>query len=679
VIIYYGEVPLPADSFSAAQGGPGKFFDLANLQVLKGPQGTLFGRNTTGGALLLEPHKPEPYFEASLKGELGNFADKGVEGILNLPVVDDQLSLRLGAKYYERKGFTKDIINGEDLDSKGFRTMRLGLLWKPTEGVQNYMLGYYTHSADDGTSQVIEQINRSVIVSGINVGCAAVAAGAQGNYLSNYKTCGRDVIAAQQARGVRAVALSTAPDDILDTGGIIDQFSYDINSNITLRNIASYQAYAHHSRGDNDGSILVLNEFNAPDGDNSTDIESYTEELQVQGHALGSDLKYVGGFYYQYQQPSGPQQDTSTQLGLVNTSNHYTLSNRSYGPYVQATYNIGGVFDSLDGLNATAGVRESFDYATGSVHLGSYVGNSRTPLFGGTNFETSVRNSAPTWTIGTDYKVPTTLLYGKVSRGYKSGGISTEAVSPSRYTYKPELVTTYEIGHKSDFALGEIPVRINSAFYYTDYTNIQKIGEDNNGVSFGAAVVNAGKASLTGFETEITMQPIDGLTLLINYSYSYAKYEEFILTLSAITPQIDCTGREITNGQIAQLQCMPFDYVPKHQGNVTARYEIPIPESIGKVAGSVTYSFVDRQYSSSITIPQAEPGAWLGAYGLLNSTLEWNGIYGSAFDLQLFGTNLTDRTYRIYNSGTWNFLYFQSSVYGEPRMYGLQLSYHWGN
>jgi iron complex outermembrane receptor protein len=593
--------------------------------------------------------------------------------------VDDQLSLRVGAKYYERKGFTQDIINGEDLDSKGFRTMRLGLLWKPTEGIQNYTLGYYTHSADNGTSQVIEQTNRNVIVSGINVGCAAVAASAQGNYLSNYKSCGRDVVAAQQARGVRAVALSTAPDDILDTGGVIDQFSYDINRNLTLRNIASYQTYAHHSRGDNDGSILVLNEFNAPDIENSTDIESYTEELQAQGHALGPDLKYVGGFYYQYQQPSGPQQDTSTQLGLVNTSSHYTLSSRSYGPYVQTTYNIGGILDSLDGLNVTAGVRESFDYASGSVHLGSYVGSSRTPLFGGTNFETSVRNSAPTWTVGADYKVPTALLYGKVSRGYKSGGISTEAVSPSRYTYKPELVTTYEIGHKSDFTLGEVPVRVNSALYYTDYTNIQKIGEDNNGVSFGAAVVNAGKASLAGFETEITMQPMDGLTLLINYSYSYAKYEEFMLTLSAITPQVDCTGREITNGQIAQLQCMPFDYVPKHQGNVTTRYELPMPESIGKTTGSITYSFVDRQYSSSITVPQAEPGAWLGAYGLLNATMDWSGIYGSAFDLQLFGTNLTDRTYRIYNSGTWNFLYFQSSVYGEPRMYGLQLSYHWGS
>lgn len=91
----------------------------------------------------------------------------------------------------------------------------------------------------------------------------------------------------------------------------------------------------------------------------------------------------------------------------------------------------------------------------------------------------------------------------------------------------------------------------------------------------------------------------------------------------------------------------------------------------------IAASFVDKQYSSSTTVPSADPGAWLGAHGLLNASFDWTSIYGSAFDLELFGSNLTDRTYRISNSNVWNVLYFQSSIYGEPRMYGLQLAYHW--
>ncbi len=683
VVIYYAEVPLPSDFFNNQQGGPGKFFDLADLQVLKGAQGTLFGRNTTGGALVLEPHKPDPAFEASLKSELGNFEARGAEGILNVPVIEDQLFLRLGAKYYERGGFTENIATGAELDSRGFRTFRLGLMWKPTDGIQNYLLGYYTHSADNGTSQVLEQINRTVTLGPINVGCAAVAASAasvEGHFATNYTNCGSDIVAAQQARGVRAVDLSTSPDDILDTGGAIDNFNYEISDALTLRNIASYQTYKHHYRWDEDGSNLPLNDFNNPDDSNSSDFETYTEELQVQGRAWGGGLKYVGGVYYQYLQPTGVQQNLGLQLGLIDTRASFDIKTRSYGPYAQATYDMGTLVDALDGLNVTAGARYTSDDSSGTATSGSYFTGAPNPLFrvGGVPISSSVKNSAPTYTFGVDYKVPTTMLYAKVSRGYKSGGISPQAVTPSRYTYMPEFVLNYEIGSKSDFRIGDVPARINSALYYTDYTDIQKTATDNNGPQFGAATINAAKASISGFETDITMQPLEGLTVVANYSFTYAKYGDFTLPLAALTPQEDCTGQKITNGGTMQLQCVPFNYVPRHQGSLTARYQLPIAESLGTIEGSATYSFIDRQYTSPITVPDAEPGAWLGAYGLLNASLNWSSIYRSAFDLQMFGANLTDRTYRISNSDVWNFLYFQSSIYGEPRTFGLSLSYRWG-
>src|SRR3546814_697195 len=118
VLIYFAEVPLPADLVANNQGGPGKFFDLQNLQILKGSQGTLFGRNTTGGALLLEPHRPEEGFSASLRAEATSYSGRGYEAVLNAPLIDETLLARLGFKYFDRDGFTRDVTTGKDYDNK---------------------------------------------------------------------------------------------------------------------------------------------------------------------------------------------------------------------------------------------------------------------------------------------------------------------------------------------------------------------------------------------------------------------------------------------------------------------------------------------------------------------------------------------------------------------------------
>ncbi len=127
------------------------------------------------------------------------------------------------------------------------------------------------------------------------------------------------------------------------------------------------------------------------------------------------------------------------------------------------------------------------------------------------------------------------------------------------------------------------------------------------------------------------------------------------------------------------LTCVPFAYAPKHQGSATVLYLFPVPESIGDVDLSTTYSFVDKQYANGVDMPSQSPGAWLGAYGLLNASLGWTKIYGSNFDLQLFGSNLTDRTYRISNSNVWTLFFYQASIYVEPRMVGASLAYRWGS
>jgi iron complex outermembrane receptor protein len=678
VVIYYGEVPLPMDQFNNGQGGPGKFFDLANLQVLKGSQGTLFGRNTTGGALILEPHKPDQFYSGDVKVEVGDYAAKGLEAILNVPITDS-LAVRFGAKYYERGGFTKDVVTGEDYDNKGFRTFRLGALWKPTDSISNYLLGYYTHSADNGTSEVIESINSNVYFPNLpqflqRPGCDAVFA--SGDHTG---TCGQDVIAAQQARGVRSVALDNPGSDILDTQALIDNFSYKITDELTLRNIASYSLYKHSFRWDADGSNLPINNLGYPISTNSSDTSTYTEELQLQGDFRNHNLKVVEGLYYEYMEPNSDQEMKTRNLGVTANVSEYKVSHRTFGPYAQATYDLGDLFDSLNDLNLTAGVRYSVADDFGSASVLPYIQGTTFPIptQGAPLHYVRTKSEAPTYTVGMDYKLATTLVYGKLSRGYKSGGVSTASVNSAYFTFKPEFVFNYEIGSKSDFSIGDMPVRWNTAVYYTDYTNMQRAAGNSYKLAFGSAVYNAGRATIEGLETDVTAQPLQLVTTILSYSYTLGKYNDYsIIYGNALDlPATDCMNNTVRNGQTMNLNCVPFAYTPRHQGNATIRVQIPVPESIGGIDVSTTYSYIDKQYADAVDIPAQSPGAWLGGYGLLSARAGWAQIFGSNFDLDLFGTNLTDRTYRISNSNQWTLFFFQGSIYGEPRMYGASLTY----
>ena len=145
-----------------------------------------------------------------------------------------------------------------------------------------------------------------------------------------------------------------------------------------------------------------------------------------------------------------------------------------------------------------------------------------------------------------------------------------------------------------------------------------------------------------------------------------------------MTPQQDCFSDDITGGELGDYACIPFTEIPEHQYSLSVNYELPLPASIGVVEAALTYAWVDDRYTAPITVPAAEPGAWLESFDLLNASIYWSGVFGSRFDVQLFGTNLTDEEYRISNSNVWNELGYRNSIWGEPRMYGLRLRYRFG-
>src|SRR3546814_723087 len=231
----------------------------------------------------------------------------------------------------------------------------------------------------------------------------------------------------------------------LNTGAVVDQFSYDISEDLKLRNIASYSSFKHQYRWDLDGSRAGFNDFINPRTNDEANLDTITEELQLQGQALDDALKYVVGGYYERTDSKGEIDGTS--LFFVNVTQKYDLTKQSVAPFAQGTYDLGALFDALSGLSLTAGLRYTWDDTDGTASI-RQVAAGLIPLVDAAH-ASETKTSALTYTAGLDYKFDTTLLYGKISRGYKTGGISVVVVNPDHYTYKPELGTNYEVGEET--------------------------------------------------------------------------------------------------------------------------------------------------------------------------------------------------------------------------------------
>ena len=158
VATYFAEVPIPV-------AGPGVFFDLQSVQVLKGPQGTLFGRNTTGGAVLFEPNRPSDNFEGMVRLNGGNYNRHGIEGVVNVPFGNDLGGIRVAGQVERRDGFTKNILSGQKLDGRAFESMRVSILLRPTDGLENLLIADYSNRDASGSSAILRGINPNAAIS----------------------------------------------------------------------------------------------------------------------------------------------------------------------------------------------------------------------------------------------------------------------------------------------------------------------------------------------------------------------------------------------------------------------------------------------------------------------------------------------------------------------------------
>lgn len=630
VIAYLNEVPIPTDADSYMAGGPGLLFDLENVQVLKGPQGTLFGRNSVGGALIIQTAKPKPDFGGRLQVGLGNYNTREIDGALNIPLIGDTLLSRTAFNGQLRDGFTHVLSdpahpNGVWADDRNYWSLRESLSFNPNEKFQNDTVFTYQKYRSHGSPFILTEVNP-----------AGLMAALYPNAL--------DLLAQQRALGVRASVGTYSVDNSDGSLAAVSNVSrVTLGDQLTFKNIVGYDDAKQSVAVDADGTPLPMLE--TPYLPRRRTARQVSEEAQLLGKSFDGKFEWITGAFFL----STRQLKTEFYDVIFGgpASGETWASDRSKAVFAQGTYDLSS---SVPGLKLSAGARYTWDDRF--FHGG--------PV-GGPYSSSEEHDKAPTWTLAADWQVtPATMLYVTSRRGYRAGGsngVDTQGVA--RFPdFAPEFVTDAELGVKSDLRLGSVPVRVNAAGYYQRYSDIQvqRFVED-----VGSSITqNAAAARLWGIELETIAKLTSNLQFGGFLSYVHFKYTEF-------QPGVD------SELLIAQRGPQQRKY------GLNASYRLPIAPTQGEFTVRANWNWQSKSLSGiGLVSDSTAPGAIAPAFGVLNLSADWNRIHDSSLDASLYVSNATDKVYGIGGLAFYNFLGVAVQRYGEPRMYGVRIRYNFG-
>ena len=427
VTTYYAEVPLPTgDSM-----GYGRYYDLDNAQVLQGPQGTLFGRNSTGGALLIQPKKPTNNFEGYVEAQFGNYADKEFQAAVNVPIIKDVLLARFAGERVSRNGFTYDVTTQQELDNRDSWSGRGSITFRPADNFENYFVydTYYSHTA--GSSELIDYANPNFVISsisvasvgcnipitlagsgvvpGFNYGGQAFCSGLLGGRYALIPGSGvADALAQQKALGIRQTLGGVRGLDVEESNGATDVATWNIDDNLTLKNIFGYREYKTAAKYDPDGTpFTILDELNA--GGWVVNTAQYSEELQLQGKSFNDALVWTLGDFALYSHAAGNE---STEINALGTTVYSSIApvERSEAVFGEATLDLGSIAPVLEGLKFTGGMRYTWDFRRLNEQSIKSSGACSLGVLPGCTIDLATEFKAPTWNVSLAYQLdPTTL------------------------------------------------------------------------------------------------------------------------------------------------------------------------------------------------------------------------------------------------------------------------------
>ncbi|MBF7014019.1 TonB-dependent receptor [Novosphingobium resinovorum] len=734
VAIYFADVVGPRAQGGTPGGngaGVGQYFDLQNVQVLKGPQGTLFGRNTTGGAVLLVPERPTDVLEGYLEGSYGNYDMYRMQGVVNVPL-SDTFKVRLGFDRQKRDGYLKNqSTRGPDaFGDVNYWAARLGILAELTPDLESYTLARFSHSDTNGVA------GKMVTAAGCLGNTTTPTPGSTAQFLAPLG-CKMITDAAARGDGYWDVAMSAAnPFLKIDQWAVSNTTTWVVNDTLTVKNIASYQEFRQKQSfniGSDDYAFPATTQFGAPSpyaglpftwvglnpDSNFPNVSQWTatEELQIQGRTSDGKLNYVLGGYYEKSGPLNPFQGSlspisyTTQIpiapgisvpvlsslsctdiaayqctpinslgvagipGLIqNSLTRYRYRNAGF--FGQGTYKItdqlsvtAGLRYTMDKVAGQGGTRQAFFFApnTPTFVCAAYPGR---PAPSGENCLTNIaqKSNKPTWLIDLDYKpTPDMLVYAKYARGYRQGNVNASNTIP--ISWGPEKVEAYEIGVKTSFR-GAVSGYLNLAAFYNDFSNQQLTANLIPDASIPNNTSSPAQAIVNAGKSRIQGIEVDGS---INFSglsiaLGYAYLDTKLKSYSP--PNFPGYLPPSTGANVGG----PLPQSPKHKLTVTPTYTLPLDDSLGRISISGTYIYTAKQ----IALADSPVGV-LPSSQLVNFNLNWNDVLGGPIDASAFVTNAFNEKYPVFVSGSFASIGSESIILGMPRMYGIRLRYRFGD
>ena len=619
-----------------AQGLGSALYDVERIEVLKGPQGTLFGRNTEGGAISIVTKAPTGMFGMNTTLGYGNYNAYKGETHIDLPEFHG-VSVKIDALVSKRGGTTTNpTTSGQpDFNSYDKRGVNLEAAWRPSD---NFTADYAFDVSYDGSTPYYVQLEKK--------GALTLA----------------PLTPAQPDRAKSATVGVPLQMSEGDTWGHRLNLTWKLGANLDLKSISSYRKLTQTQF---DNGAVALSVF-SPNGTFARYSvarvwqDQYSQELQLVGKT--DRVEYVGGvFYFRENVRDNAQTPNSLQWNATGTA-YTTLSldfntisldrashvtTTSYGAFGQAAFTP-AILD--DKLHITAGGRYTKDAKKGSLDvvngaLPSYVDANKNTVVGKVPLDESWSHFDPLVSVA--YEVtPDVNVYGRWSTGYKAGGANSRSLTYR--AYDPEKVKMFEVGAKTEF--WNRRGRLNVAAFTGDIKDAQVdfnviIVGNNRGT---LETTNAATGKTKGFEADLALVPVEGLTLSASYAYTDIKLSK------AFNP--------FTN---AQATIYPL-YSPKNAGSVAADYVHPAFGATFKA--HLDANFGDAQYTSTTDPTLSDKSFTMNG----RLTLADIKLADGAPDLQLsvWSRNLTNNAYiflRNYNAALGTY-----AIYNEPRTFGVE-------
>ncbi len=651
-------IPVYLDGVYMGEGAAivGDLMDIAQIEILKGPQGTLFGRNGVGGAVNVTSSQASNEFEAALHSGFGNHNLRTVKGLFNLPLIEDTLMLRVNTSSRDRDGWQRNLTTGK---RDGFEqdrwNSRAKLLWTPTDYLEVELSSDWQRQQDhSGYSNLVFTLFPSALFTPESLDISSKAAAVGDAYFdqeANLDGPAGESVDHRLNRKIRGNALKVV---------------WDLADDLTLTSISSYREIKSQISEDSDGSEYQI--FNVR---SFLDNEEYSQELRLNGSTERLDW-FIGLSAYRAD-VDGSVIDSFGAIigGPFSERSRVTAKTESYALFGDAIWAIN------DTSNITFGARYSYDAKSQDIQntdIGFIFPSPEQFIGEDGQVNPSLASTHQNWSdislrLVADHRLnDNTMFFAGISQGYKSGGfnsfptvdLSGSTLIPgtaipavpfgSTAPFDEEKITNYEAGIKS--TLLDQRLRLNASVFYYDFTDLQFLIND----AVSVIAHNAGKATGRGIDVESSYVLNDSFSINANLSWLDAKYGEDVRN---------------SDGSLLVRKGQELAESPGFSGNVSLDYKLPLV-SAGELRAHLNYSYIGERTHSSESLSSIYREK---AYGLLSARLSFTSS-DEKWEVAAWGKNLTDKTFIECFCGLSDEFGFISARRGEPRTYGLEVNYY---